>query len=420
MLGDARAASVRDVWTGRTITQLRDGSERRRIEVLRRLPAEAAAEERRGAARRGRSTRGRCRRGCTSSARPPATSPAPRRAARRKPASRARARPACSTSICSAASSTKSARRSSASTSSTTARRSCTSAPSRCASTSRRAFPHIYLYTSTNGLAFSEAQARRLVHSGIDEVTFSIDGATPESYVKYRQRGRFDVAIANLRAMADEKRRAGRDLPFLNWRYILFKWNDSDEEMNARAGAGRRDRRRSPLLGADRSSRERVLAAVRARLAGARGDPARDLGRQQPRQRHSRRDAARAHRRADARAGRAADRAGRPAAAGPDARPQPVDARRSRRRRPTAGGSSASARSSAPPTARCSTATSRARGCRRRSARATGRRARSRSRRPEQPGRYALKFDLVSEGIDWFERCGSPTTTTRGTALALR
>ena len=93
-------------------------------------------------------------------------------------------------------------------------------------------FPQIYLYTSTNGLAFSEEQARRLVHSGIDEVTFSIDGATPESYAKYRQRGRFDVAIANLRAMADEKRRSGRDLPFLNWRYILFKWNDSGAEMD--------------------------------------------------------------------------------------------------------------------------------------------------------------------------------------------
>src|SRR5471032_2426890 len=93
-------------------------------------------------------------------------------------------------------------------------------------------FPHIYLYTSTNGLALSEAQARRLVHSGIDEVTFSIDGATPESYVKYRQRGKFDVAIANLRAMADEKRKSGRDLPFLNWRYILFVWNDSETEMS--------------------------------------------------------------------------------------------------------------------------------------------------------------------------------------------
>ena len=29
---------------------------------------------------------------------------------------------------------------------------------------------------------------------------------------------------------------------------------------------------------------------------------------------------------------------------------------------------------------------------------------------PNEPGRYALKFDLVSEGIDWFERCGSRTT----------
>ena len=30
---------------------------------------------------------------------------------------------------------------------------------------------------------------------------------------------------------------------------------------------------------------------------------------------------------------------------------------------------------------------------------------------PKTPGRYSLKFDLVSEGIDWFEACGSPTTT---------
>jgi len=29
---------------------------------------------------------------------------------------------------------------------------------------------------------------------------------------------------------------------------------------------------------------------------------------------------------------------------------------------------------------------------------------------PAEPGRYALKFDLVSEGIDWFERCGSAPT----------
>ena len=92
-------------------------------------------------------------------------------------------------------------------------------------------FPHIYLYTSTNGLAFTEEKVRQLVHSGIDEVTFSLDGASQEAYVPYRQRGNFDKAMANLRAMIDEKARSGRDVPFVNWRYILFNWNDHDEEM---------------------------------------------------------------------------------------------------------------------------------------------------------------------------------------------
>ncbi len=100
-------------------------------------------------------------------------------------------------------------------------------------------FPHIYLYTSTNGLAFTEEQVRRLVHSGIDEVTFSIDGATADSYAKYRKRGDFEKAIRNLRAAAQEKRATGRDVPFINWRYILFTHNDSDGEMTrARDMAG--------------------------------------------------------------------------------------------------------------------------------------------------------------------------------------
>ena len=106
-------------------------------------------------------------------------------------------------------------------------------------------FPHIYLYTSTNGLALDEARARRLVHSGIDEVTFSIDGSSQAAYEKYRQRGNFEKAIANLRAMADEKRKSGRDVPFLNWRYILFTWNDNDEEMD-------RARRMAAEFGVDR------------------------------------------------------------------------------------------------------------------------------------------------------------------------
>ena len=106
-------------------------------------------------------------------------------------------------------------------------------------------FPHIYLYTSTNGLAFTEEKARQLAHSGIDEVTFSLDGSSQEAYVKYRQRGNFEKAIANLRALLDEKAKSGRDVPFVNWRYILVNWNDHDEEM-ARA------QRMAADLGVDR------------------------------------------------------------------------------------------------------------------------------------------------------------------------
>ena len=152
-------------------------------------------------------------------------------------------------------------------------------------------FPHIYLYTSTNGLMFTEESAKRLVHSGIDEVTFSIDGASQDTYVQYRQRGKFDVALRNLRVMAEEKRRARRDVPHLNWRYILFKWNDSDEEMNLA-------RRLATEIGVDRLSWEItdhpescVLAPVRAGHAELRGHQARNLGHDRPRQRDSRRDA---------------------------------------------------------------------------------------------------------------------------------
>ncbi len=106
-------------------------------------------------------------------------------------------------------------------------------------------FPHIYVYTSTNGLAFDEARARDLVHSGIDEITFSLDGARQESYARYRQRGDLEVALRNLAAMTDEKTQSQQDVPFINWRYILFKWNDSEEEMNLA-------RQRAVEIGVDR------------------------------------------------------------------------------------------------------------------------------------------------------------------------
>jgi MoaA/NifB/PqqE/SkfB family radical SAM enzyme len=270
-------------------------------------------------------------------------------------------------------------------------------------------FPHIYLYTSTNGLALSEAQARRLVHSGIDEVTFSIDGATPESYVQYRQRGKFDVAIANLRAMADEKRRANRDVPFLNWRYILFKWNDSDEEMDvARRTAAdigvdrltweltdhpedsfsRRFLPGSPdfdaikhevwdhsgLGNAIRGATPRAQIEVRTLFRAA---PLRTRTGQPLHVRTRVRNLSSRAFPAQATYGRRLVRLGAQLCS-EDGSLLNRDFARAWLPKALGPGEQTDVAIEIPS--------------------------------PEKPGRYALKFDLVSEGIDWFERCGSETT----------
>ncbi len=271
-------------------------------------------------------------------------------------------------------------------------------------------FPHIYLYTSTNGLALTDEKARALVHTGIDEVTFSIDGATPESYVRYRQRGSFEKAMANLRAVADEKARAGRDVPQINWRYILFNWNDSDDEMAlarrlaSEAGIDRLcweitdhpeeafSRRFAPGTGDHASIRTEIWddnnlgnaipgaaphaeIGVRSLVPGlpllARSRAALTV--------HTRiRNRSARPFRAQASYGRRLVRLGAQLL---DAEGRLLDRDHARAWLPgdLLPGKSADVPIEIP--------------------------------MPDAPGRYVLKFDLVSEGIDWFEACGSPTTT---------
>jgi Radical SAM superfamily/Iron-sulfur cluster-binding domain len=274
----------------------------------------------------------------------------------------------------------------------------------------KSAFPHVYLYTSTNGLAFSDEQVRRLIRSGIDEVTFSIDGATPESYVRYRKRGNFDKAIRNLRLAADEKRTLGRDVPVINWRYILFTHNDGDEEMQLA-------RRLAAEIGVDRLCWEitdhpenlysRRFVPGSAEHAAIRHEIWDDnnLGNAipgaTPRAEISVRGAlpavpliARAGRRIAVRT-RVSNRSARP-----------FPARASYGRRLVRLGAQLCAadgsvinrdyeRAWLP-------ATLEPGGTADVPIAITA---------PTERGRYALKFDLVSEGIDWFEACGSPTTT---------
>lgn len=92
--------------------------------------------------------------------------------------------------------------------------------------------PGVFILSSTNGHYFkTEDQRREVVESGIDCLIFSIDGTDQESYERYRVGGNFQKVIDNMRGVLEWREKLGSKTPYIVWRYILFDWNDSDEEM---------------------------------------------------------------------------------------------------------------------------------------------------------------------------------------------
>jgi len=109
----------------------------------------------------------------------------------------------------------------------------------------KRQFPQIFLYVSTNGLALDRGKIDRLVDAGLDEITFSVDGVDQETYAKYRIGGDFSRIVEKMSMMVQSRNEAGWEVPYINWRYILFKWNDTSYHMN-------RARRLARKIGVDR------------------------------------------------------------------------------------------------------------------------------------------------------------------------
>jgi hypothetical protein len=93
--------------------------------------------------------------------------------------------------------------------------------------------------TNTSGTVITPAQIHAIAtESLMDRVVFSIDGATAESYRKYRIGGTFSKAFGKMKALVDACRAAGTYATTptagrvqITWQYILFEWNDSDEEI---------------------------------------------------------------------------------------------------------------------------------------------------------------------------------------------
>ncbi|MES1241585.1 MAG: hypothetical protein ABUT39_08190 [Acidobacteriota bacterium] len=73
-----------------------------------------------------------------------------------------------------------------------------------------------------------------MLDSGLDLLRLSVDGVFEHSYVKYRVGGRLEAPLDLMRAIRDGRRETASRLR-VEWKYILFEWNDSDEEIREAA-----------------------------------------------------------------------------------------------------------------------------------------------------------------------------------------
>ena len=105
----------------------------------------------------------------------------------------------------------------------------------------RRRRPEVVIHTSTNGLVLTDSMIEEIAAEQlVDRVIFSIDGAREQSYRKYRVNGSLGRALSKMATLVTACDRIGtRKRIEVIWQYILFEWNDSDEELSeARQLAG--------------------------------------------------------------------------------------------------------------------------------------------------------------------------------------
>lgn len=72
--------------------------------------------------------------------------------------------------------------------------------------------------------------AEELITSGLDRITMSVDGASQETYEKYRRAGNYAKAIENMKLLVETKKRFKGSGPHLHWQFLVFKHNEHELE----------------------------------------------------------------------------------------------------------------------------------------------------------------------------------------------
>lgn len=91
--------------------------------------------------------------------------------------------------------------------------------------------PELTIKISTNGLLLNTDEKREAALL-VDLVAFSIAGIDDDTMKKYQRGGSFSKVYANLKRLVEWRESSGKTTPAIEWKYILFNWNDRETMIN--------------------------------------------------------------------------------------------------------------------------------------------------------------------------------------------
>ena len=85
--------------------------------------------------------------------------------------------------------------------------------------------PNAYIRVSTNGVLLN-SDIKREAALNLSDIQFSVHGISDAMCEKYMLRGSFEKAYDAMKKMAAYRDARGLKQPLLEWKYLLFNWND--------------------------------------------------------------------------------------------------------------------------------------------------------------------------------------------------
>jgi MoaA/NifB/PqqE/SkfB family radical SAM enzyme len=92
----------------------------------------------------------------------------------------------------------------------------------------RQKNPDCRIVISTNGIILNSDTKREAALSA-SHIFFSIAGVSDAMLKKYEHFGSYEKAYANMKALVEYRNARGLAQPLLEWKYLLFNWNDDPQ-----------------------------------------------------------------------------------------------------------------------------------------------------------------------------------------------